>query len=61
MYVSDNGNHCVSVFTSDSVFFSSFGREGCNIDQFKFPLGLRFDKKGFLYVCDFSNHRLVIY
>ena len=25
------------------------------------PLGLRFDKKGFLYVCDYHNDRLVIY
>ena len=54
-------NHRVSVFTSDGVFVSSFGREGSNIDQFNSPLGLRFDKKGFLYVCDYCNNRLVIY
>ena len=59
VYVRDSGNHRVSVFTSDGVFVSSFGRKG--IDQLYFPLGLRFDKKGFLYVCDFGNKRLVIY
>ena len=61
VYVSDYGNNCVSVFTSDGVFVSSFGRKGSNIDQFNSPLGLIFDKKGFLYVCDFNNSRLVIY
>ena len=61
VYVSEYGNHRVSVFTSDGVFVSSFGRKGCNIDQFNSPTGLIFDKKGFLYVCDRGNNRLVIY
>ena len=61
VYVSEEGNNRVSVFTSDGVFVSSFGRKGSNIDQFNCPLGLTFDKKGFLYVCDFNNKRLVIY
>ena len=61
VYVSDNVNRRVSVFTSDGVFVSSFGGKGSNINQFEFPLGLRFDKKGFLYVCDSINNRLVIY
>ena len=60
VYVS-NGNHRVSVFTSDGVFVCSFGRKGSNIDQFNSPTGLIFDKKGFLYVCDRGNNRLVIY
>ena len=61
VYVSDSGNHRVSVFTSDGVFVSSFGRKGSNIDQFNYPFKLRFDRKGFLYVCDIGNNRLVIY
>ena len=61
VYVSEEGNHCVSVFTSDGVFVSSFGRKGRNINQFDVPIELRFDKKGFLYVCDGYNKRLVIY
>ena len=59
--VSEEGSHRVSVFTSDGVFVSIIGREGSNRNQFNIPLGLRFDKKGFLYVCDYNNHRLVIY
>ena len=61
VYVSEGGNHRVSVFTSDGVFVSSFGRKGSNIDQFNIPFGLIFDKKGFLYICDHYNKRLVIY
>ena len=61
VYVSEQRNYRVSVFTSDGVFVSSFGREGSNNDQFNAPFELKFDKNGFLYVCDFSNHRLVIY
>ena len=37
----------------------SFGKDGSS--PFNFPFGLRFDKKGFLYVCDFGNNQLVIY
>ena len=61
VYVSEEGNNCVSVFTSDGVFVSIIGMEGSNRNQFDIPLGLRFDKKGFLYVCDYYNDRLVIY
>ena len=46
--VSEEGSHRVSVFTSDGVFVSSFGSYGSNIDQFNSPLGLRFDRNGFL-------------
>ena len=60
VYVSDWDNHCVSVFTSDGVFVISFGRKGSNIDQFNNPRGLLFIKDG-LYVCDYSNKRLVVY
>ena len=61
VYVSEHGNNRISAFTSDGVFVSSFGSEGSNIDQFNDPSGLTFDKDGFLYVCDFSNYRLVVY
>ena len=61
VYISEEGNYRVSVFTSDGVFVSSFGRKGSNIAQFNLPLGLIFDKKGFLYVCDYFNKQLVIY
>ena len=61
VYVSEGFNNCVSVFTSDGVFVSSFGKSGSNIGQFNSPIGLTFDKKGFLYVCDYSNDQIVVY
>ena len=61
VYVSEQGNNRISVFTSDGVFLDRFGSKGSYRDQFDRPYGLTFDKKGFLYVCDFSNSRLVVY
>ena len=61
VYVSELGNHRISVFTSDGVFVNKFGSQGSNIDQFNYPYGLAFNKDGLLYVCDFSNYRLVVY
>ena len=61
MYISEWGNHRISVFTSEGKFVTKFGEEGNNIDQFTNPKGLTFDKDGFLYICDFGNNRLVVY
>ena len=61
VYVSERGNHRISIFTSDGVFVRSFGRKGSSIDQFINPYGMAFGKDGFLYICDFSNDRLVVY
>ena len=61
VYVSEWKNNRISVFTSDGVFVSRFGSIGSNIDQFNFPTELKFDKDGFLYVCDYYNNRLVVY
>ena len=57
VYVSEEDGNCVSVFNSDGVFVCCFGGGG----NFSGPRGLTFDKEGFLYVCDHSNHRLVVY
>ena len=61
VYVSEEGKYHVSVFTGDGVFVSSLGMEGNNIDEFSTPRGVIFGKKGLLYVCDYSNERLVTY
>ena len=61
VYVSQEDNHCILVFTCDGVFVSSFGKEGSNNNQFNSPHGLTVNKDGFLYVCDSSNGRLVVY
>ena len=54
VYVSERGNNCVSVFTSDGVFVNSFG-------QFSLPIGMAFDKEGYLYVCDNIKNHIIMY
>ncbi|XP_011406387.1 PREDICTED: RING finger protein nhl-1-like [Amphimedon queenslandica] len=61
VYVSELGNNRISVFTSDGVFVSSFGRWGSNNYKFYSPYGLTFDEDEFLYVCDHDNGQLVVY
>uniref|UniRef100_A0A1X7SNH5 6-bladed beta-propeller n=1 Tax=Amphimedon queenslandica TaxID=400682 RepID=A0A1X7SNH5_AMPQE len=51
VYVSERGNHRISVFTSDGAFVRKFGSEGRSIDQFYNPYGLAFDKDGLLHTC----------
>uniref|UniRef100_A0A1X7TUW3 RING-type domain-containing protein n=1 Tax=Amphimedon queenslandica TaxID=400682 RepID=A0A1X7TUW3_AMPQE len=63
VYVSEDGAHCVSVFTSDGVFVSWFDCSQYSIrdeslNAFNRPYGLAFNN-GFLYVCDLSNCCLV--
>ena len=55
VYVSEGGNHRVSVFTSDGAFFSTF--EG----YYNIPIGLKFDKNGLFYVCNYGINQIVIY
>ena len=61
VYVTDTDNHCISIFTTAGQFVRSFGAYGSRLGQFNFPFGITIDKKGYLYVCDIDNNRLVVY
>ena len=54
VYVSERGHHRVSVFTCNGRFVNSFG-------QFSLPIGMAFDKEGYLYVCDNIRNQITIY
>ena len=54
VYVSERGHHRVSVFTCNGRFVNSFG-------QFSLPIGITFDKEGYLYVCDNIRNQITIY
>ena len=54
-------NHRISIFTTDGHFIRFFGREGSAMDCFNGPLGMTIDSKGYLYVCDSCNNRVVVY
>ena len=61
VYVSEGGNSRISVFTRDGDFVRCFGGKGGSDEKFNNPLGMAFDKDGFLYICDSRNGRIVIY
>ena len=49
------GNSCVSVFSSQGHFMTSFG------NKLQWPLGLAVDATGLVYVCDVSNNRIQVF
>ena len=61
LYVAEEYNHCVSIFTTNGLFVSRFGKEGNKKDQFDRPRDIALDNKGYLYICDYKNDRLVMY
>ena len=61
VYVTDF-NHRVSVYTSSGQFIKCFGTQGSGEGELNSPRGVAVDNTtGALYVCDFSNDRVVVY
>ena len=58
LYVSEEDNHCVSVFTTEGQFVTSFGKKGAGPGEFNCPQGLAVDNNGVVYVCDYMNWRI---
>ena len=56
VYVSEWGNHRMSVFTSEGVFVTSFGSTWEGPGQLKRPYGVTVDNSGVVYVCDRDNN-----
>ena len=62
IYVSERGSsHCVSIFTKDGNYVTSFGGAGNGDGQLFRPVGLAIDRDGFLYVCDLGNSRVQVF
>ena len=61
MYVSEKENHCISIFTSEGRFVTSFGSKGEGPGQFKAPRSIAVDNSGVVYVCDLGNHRIQLF
>ncbi len=53
--------HCISVFTSEGQFLTSFGQEGRGPGEFKYPRGLAVNVSGVVYVCDRDNYRVQLF
>ncbi len=61
LYVCDMNKNCLLVFTTDGDFVDTKGRSGKLPGQFNTPTSLTVDNDGYLYVTDFSNHRVQIF
>ena len=56
IYVVDNGNNCVQVFSPDREFISAFGESGDSEGQFDRPVGITIDRgNDMLYISDRGN------
>ena len=59
VYVTESGNRCVSVFTTEGQFVTSFGTWSKGLQMAKaHPLGLAVDNTGVVYVCDGNRVKL---
>ena len=61
IYVSDNGNHCISVYTASGDYISRFGSQGSEDRQLTYPCGVCVDDSGRVVICDWGNDRVVRY
>ena len=60
-FVSDQGAHCVKVFSKEGKFLYNIGSEGSGDGQFIYPAGLAIDKFNNLIVCDNENSTLQLF
>ena len=60
LYVSEWGNHRISIFDTNGCFIHCFGKRGSGEGEFNKPFGITVDSLGNLYVSDFGNNRLVV-
>ena len=58
--VTDYGIHRIQIFRSDGTHLRSFGSEGNQQGQFKYPLGITFYNNNII-VSDTDNHRIQIF
>ena len=62
IYVVDNGNNRVQVFTPDGGFISAFGEFGNGEGQFNRPVGITIDsRKDMLYISERGNKRISMF
>jgi DNA-binding beta-propeller fold protein YncE len=58
VYLVDGVNHRVIVFDSDGKQKLTFGRQGADKGEFKYPLGIDIAEDGKVFIADTGNHRI---
>lgn len=58
LYVSDEGNHTISVWNRDGEKLDSWGNHGSDNGELNRPSGIAFDQDGNMLVADTMNHRV---
>ena len=56
VYVGNDSDHGVWVFTTEGEYVTSFGKH-----DLRSPRGMCLDKDGYVYVCDYMGNRVVIF
>ena len=52
VYITEQGSHCISIFSPDGVLVMLFGKQGKEAGQFVNVLGVEFDDAGDMYIMD---------
>jgi tripartite motif-containing protein 2/3/tripartite motif-containing protein 71 len=61
IYVADRVNHRIVILNPNLTFSSSFGSEGRDNGQFKYPWDVACDSTGKVYVADSNNHCIQVF
>ena len=61
LYVAEQLNCRVSVFTPNGDHLYSFGKKGTKEGELNSPMGLAVDGDGYVYVCDSGNGRIQVF
>ena len=61
VYVSDYSGDCIVVFDTSGNFVTSFGRPGPKEGELYYPYCITSCADGYIYVCEYFNHRVQIF
>ena len=59
--VSEDRNHCISVYSREGKHIISFGSKGPNLGQFYYPHGVAITSDNHILIADEHNHRIQIF
>ena len=61
LYVSHDSDDCLTMYTTSGKYIGRIGGKDSATFQFKFPQHLTVDSKGYLYLCNRAQNRVVVF